>query len=158
MKKTLLIISLIYSAICWAAPSRIQSLRFDQAKTQTIYLTPGLGSVVLFPCPLVEVFVGRSEEIKVQISPNDRKSLFLNLKKNASQPTNMICRCSDNRSIFVFDLVPSQNRHQDVVELRSSFGRPEFVDGVKLKPIDSETSKKTVVLKSPIMIEEGKRK
>ncbi|MGE3760574.1 MAG: hypothetical protein AB7H97_22610, partial [Pseudobdellovibrionaceae bacterium] len=128
MKKLSFVISLLVSSTAATSVERIQATRFDRSQVKRIYLSPGLGSIVLFPCALIEVFVGRSDDLKVQISPNDKKTLFLNLKLNASLPTNLIAKCEPERNVFVFDVIPDRAKHQDVVEIRSFFGSPSNPD------------------------------
>lgn len=155
MKKLLFVISAIAGALAETAQAqvdRIQSMRFDKSKVERIYLAPGLGSIVLFPCSLQEVFVGRGEDLKVQISPNDKKTLFLNLKLNSSLPTNVIVKCEPEKSIFVFDVIPSKTRHQDLVEIRSSFGRPNSKDFTSMQ---TTRSVNRLIVKSPELIEKG---
>jgi hypothetical protein len=130
-------------------------MRFDKSRVERIYLAPGLGSVVLFPCSLQEVFIGRSDDLKAQISPNDKKTLFLNLKLNSSLPTNVIVKCEPEKSIFVFDVIPSKTRHQDLVEIRSSFGRPNSKDIVETK---TTRSVNRLIVKSPELIDQGAAK
>lgn len=152
MKNLLFVTSALLFVECAFAASqtdRIQALRFDRGSVKMIHLAPGLGSILLFPCALSEVFVGRSEDLKAQISPNDKKSLFLNLKLNSSMPTNLIVRCEGERSVFVFDVIPSRALHQDVVEIRSSFGGPGVLN---LKPTQSskeKPSRNIIVLEKP---------
>lgn len=153
MKNLLFVISfLTFPAI---AQERIQSMRFDKSQVQRIYLAPGLGSVVLFPCGLQEVFIGRGEDLKAQISPNDKKTLFLNLKLNSSLPTNVIVKCSPEKSIFVFDVIPSRTRHQDLVEIRSSYGRPNLTGGQRLEQVSQVKSVNRMIVKAPVLIEKG---
>ncbi len=153
MKNLLFVISfLTFPAI---AQERIQSMRFDKSQVQRIYLAPGLGSVVLFPCGLQEVFIGRGEDLKAQISPNDKKTLFLNLKLNSSLPTNVIVKCSPEKSIFVFDVIPSRTRHQDLVEIRSSYGRPNLTGGQGLEQVSQVKSVNRMIVKAPVLIEKG---
>ena len=134
--------------------ARIQSTRFDRSKVKRIYLAPGLGSIVLFPCALTEVFVGRAEDVKVQISPNDKKTLFLNLKLNSSLRTNLIAKCEMDK-IFVFDLIPSKSKHQDVVEIRNYFGRPNSNDTQLNATSKPSKAKSRLILKSPILMKKG---
>lgn len=129
-------------------PKRIVALRFDRGSVQTIYLAPGMGSLVTFPCALKEVMVGRSEDLKAQISPNDKKSLLLNLKLNTSLPTNLIARCEPSGN-YVFDVIPSKSKHQDVVEIKSSFGGAQLPEQKEVSVKESE-SHKVVVMKPKI--------
>jgi hypothetical protein len=120
-----------------------------------IYLAPGLGALVLFPCALVEVFVGRGEDLKAQISPSDKKTLFLNLKLNSSLPTNMIAKCEPEKNVFVFDVIPSKSQHQDLVDIRNVFGRPLMKGHKPMETSKSEKEKGRLVLKSPVLIDKG---
>lgn len=156
MKNLLSIISiLLLPTFLMAEVQRIQTTRFDRAQVKVLYLAPGLGSIVLFPCPLVEVFLGRSEDVKAQISPSDKKVLFLNLKLNSSYPTNLIAKCEGERIVFVFDVISSRNKHQDVVEISSYFGRPKSV-GNQL--VTMEVKKRSFLVKSPTLISSGGQK
>jgi len=157
MKNLLFVISLI-TLTANANPDRIQSMRFDKSQVQRIYLAPGLGSIVLFPCALQEVFIGRSEDLKAQISPNDKKTLFLNLKLNSSLPTNVIVKCNPEKSIFVFDVIPSRSRHQDLVEIRSSFGRPNMIGGQNIQQVTNTRTVNRLIVKTPVLVENGGRK
>ncbi len=157
MKSLFFVISLIHGT-ARANLDRIQAVRVDKGQVQRIYLAPGLGSILLFPCALQEVFIGRSEDLKAQISPNDKKTLFLNLKLNSSLPTNVIAKCSPENSIFVFDVIPSRSKHQDLVEIRSSYGRPNFSVGHRLIESTQESPRNKLVVKSPVLIEKGERK
>lgn len=156
MKNLLFAINLF--SVSALAQERIQSMRFDKSQVQRIYLAPGLGSIVLFPCGLQEVFIGRGEDLKAQISPNDKRTLFLNLKLNSSLPTNVIVKCTPEKSIFVFDVIPSRTRHQDLVEIRSSYGRPNLISGQRLEQISQTKTVNRLIVKSPVLMENGGRK
>lgn len=156
MKNLLFAINLF--SVSALAQERIQSMRFDKSQVQRIYLAPGLGSIVLFPCGLQEVFIGRGEDLKAQISPNDKRTLFLNLKLNSSLPTNVIVKCTPEKSIFVFDVIPSRTRHQDLVEIRSSYGRPYLINGQRLEQISQTKTVNRLIVKSPVLMENGGRK
>lgn len=155
MKKILFTSLLLFAIQTFAEMDRIQSLRFDRGSVKTLHLAPGLGSIVLFPCPLLEVFVGRSQDLKAQISPNDKKTLFLNLKLNSSLPTNFIARCEGDRTVFVFDVIPSRVKHQDVVEIRGFFGGPGQKELRPMQISQEKTLRNKLVLKTPTLLEKG---
>lgn len=155
MKKLLFVTNLLFFVPAMGQVERIQSTRFDRSQVMRIYLAPGLGSLVLFPCALVEVFVGRSEDLKAQISPSDKRTLFLNLKLNSSLPTNMIAKCEPEKNVFVFDVIPSKSQHQDLVDIRNVFGRPSMVGRKPIELSKSEKMKGRLVLKSPVLIDKG---
>lgn len=158
MKKLLFVTNLLFVVQSLAQVERIQSTRFDRSQVMRIYLAPGLGSLVLFPCALVEVFVGRGEDLKAQISPSDKKTLFLNLKFNSSLPTNMIAKCEPERNVFVFDVIPSKSQHQDLVDIRNVFGRPSMVGSKPTELSQNMQTKGRVVLKSPVLVDKGSSK
>lgn len=154
MKNLLFVISMFeFSAL--ASVDRIQAMRFDRSAVKEIYLAPGMGSMIQFPCALLEVFVGRNQDLKVQISPNEKKTLFLNLKLNASLPTNVIARCEGERNSYVFDVVPSRTKHQDVVEIRSSFGGPGLRPARNDQKNAISKNLGRVVIKQPVLVEKG---
>ncbi len=155
MKKLLFVTNLLLVGPSFGQVERIQSTRFDRSQVMRIYLAPGLGSLVLFPCALVEVFVGRGEDLKAQISPSDKKTLFLNLKLNSSLPTNMIAKCEPERNVFVFDVIPSKSQHQDLVDIRNVFGRPSMMGRKPTELSKKDQSKGRLVLKSPVLIDKG---
>jgi len=158
MKKLLFIISLFSVLPAMGQVERIKATRFDRGQVMRIYLAPGLGSLVLFPCALIEIFVGRGEDLKAQISPSDKKTLFLNLKLNSSLPTNMIARCEPERNVFVFDVIPSKSQHQDLVDIRNAFGGPSL-SGVRPTDVSKQNSQKgRVVLKGPVLMDKGASK
>ena len=101
---------------------RVQSMIFDKGSPQKIYLHPGLGSVITLPCFVSDSFLGDESQAEIRPSPSNRKIILLSL----------IVRCEGQLSHFVIDIVPSNKTHQDVLEIRAAFGRPE------LMPIQSE--------------------
>lgn len=152
MKKLLFVISFMVST--GYSLDRLQALRFDKSKVQKIHLVPGLGSMISFPCLIEEAFLGRSEDLMVQISPKDKKILFLNLKLNSSLPTNLIVRCVIEKNIFIFDIIPNKTNHQDFVEIRNFYGRLETTNtDLNYKP--SSLSPKKIVKKLPVLIQKG---
>lgn len=155
MKKIFLISFMIFPS-AFAAPKRIQSVLFDKGTTLKIFLHPGLGSVITFPCFISDSFVGDESQAEVRPSPSTRKNLLLSLKSSASRATNLIVRCEGQNSHFVLDVVPSSTSHQDVLEIRAAFGRPELIT-VESPPTNeakpTQIVPKKVVLMNPKLIE-----
>lgn len=153
--KKIFLISLLAPIMAQASTKRIQSVLFDKGLPHKIYLHPGLGSVVIFPCFVSDSFLGDESQVDVRPSPSTRKNLLLNLKSNASKPTNLIIRCEGQLTHFVLDIIPSGTTHQDILEIRAAFGRPEIKDA-ELNPTESQSpgsSPKKVVITSPVLIE-----
>lgn len=147
MLKLLLITSLLYAS---DKIDRIQSYRFDRSQVKQIYLAPGLGTKIMFPCSLIEAFAGRNDDLKTQISPNDKKVLYLNLKLNNSFPTNLIVSCENERTPYVFDVIPSKTKHQDIIEIKSGFGSPINKSLVQL-PMKAAAKTKVVIVQPTLM-------
>lgn len=157
MKKMFLISLLLFQSAA-ASPKRIQSVMFDKGSPHKIYLHPGLGSVITFPCFVSDSFVGDESQAEVRPSPSTKRNLLLSLKSHASKATNLIVRCEGQQSHFVLDVVPSSTNHQDILEIRAAFGRPELAETDNLKATEkSETSPKKVVITAPELIGQNTR-
>ena len=157
MKKMFLISLLLFQS-AEASPKRIQSVMFDKGSPHKIYLHPGLGSVITFPCFVSDSFVGDESQAEVRPSPSTKRNLLLSLKSHASKATNLIVRCEGQQSHFVLDVVPSSTNHQDILEIRAAFGRPELAETDNLKAMEkSETSPKKVVIAAPELIDQSTR-
>lgn len=148
-------------------PKRIQSVLFDKGEPHRVFLNPGLAAVVNFPCYVADSFLGSESDVLVKFSPTTKKSLYLSLKTTVSRPTNLLVRCEDQTTYFVLDLIPSQAVHQDVLEIRASYGRPHHAE-TELKEIreqkvaesskksKKERSPKVIVVKKPILVNSSK--
>lgn len=157
MKKMFLISLLLFQS-AEASPKRIQSVMFDKGSPHKIYLHPGLGSVITFPCFVSDSFVGDESQAEVKPSPSTKRNLLLSLKSHASKATNLIVRCEGQQSHFVLDVVPSSTNHQDILEIRAAFGRPELAETDSLKATEkSEASPKKVVITAPELIGQSTR-
>ncbi|MBL7557603.1 MAG: hypothetical protein JNM24_17370 [Bdellovibrionaceae bacterium] len=87
--------------------------------SKSIYLSPGLISVVEFPDPIIEVRVGDPGSLKPVISQVSPKELTLIFKASNSVATNLIVR--SGKRVFVMDVIPSKSRHQDYVKVRGVY-------------------------------------
>ena len=99
-------------------PKRIGSLPKDTKNVQKVYLTGGLASVFLMPCPIEEVVLGKEKDFQVSLSDKDSKILNLAILNSFTKPTNLIIRCLNSTKFYVFDLLPHSSIHQDVVVLK----------------------------------------
>ncbi len=121
----------------WASPPRISSENFDLSTTKTVYLKPGLISILQFPINITEVKVGNPGSLKALLSPTNTKELTLFFKNSRSVPTNLIIRAE--KRIFVFDIIPSNQFHQDYIKIQASFNFPSQNNSTTL--IDSSSTK-----------------
>lgn len=113
-----------------ASIPRLRAVHLDKALVERITMTPGLATVVTFPCSIDEAIVGREQDLKVSISQTTKKQLILSLVSGRAQATNLLVRCGDKRDLFVFDIIPSRTTHQDIVKVRAFSGSPLSVDSV----------------------------
>jgi hypothetical protein len=168
MKKFIRFLLLI-PAFSHAAPtSRVGSIIFNKGTVEKIYLASGLGSVLIFPCPIDEAFLGRSSEVTVLTSPKTKKNLLLSVKSSFSEATNLIVRCEEQLAPFVFDLIPSRAKHQDVILIRSSIGSPtlaqenlELIESsdqkaqARSQDLNAKAKSQPVVILKPQLVGEG---
>lgn len=130
MNKLISISALLYlipslSSASSQGVKRLSSIYKDLGKVEKIYLHAGLITVVEFPAPLLEVRLGNTKSIRVEISQVSPKELTLFLMKDGVSPTNLIVR--SNQKIYVFDVIPSKVSHQDYIKISGGFGAPELV-------------------------------
>lgn len=92
---------------------------FDLSKANRIHIGPGRISVFVFPEAVAEAKVGAPDRLKVVTSATDSKELTLFWIQPGRFETNLIVRTV--KRVFVFDIVPSLTRHQDVVRVRGGY-------------------------------------
>ena len=137
LKKTIFYSLLFFQTLNASADSRISDVRVHSYKSQKIYLSPGLVTLINFPCQTEMTVVGNEFDAKAQISPVNAKIVILNLTRIEAQATNLIVKCVNKSKQFVFDIVPSRSNHQDVVYV-SSLGTLE--SNLRLIKSSNETS------------------
>lgn len=108
----------------FAQTERISSINHNLSSVDKIYVAAGLASVLEFPKNIVEVRVGDSQSVKALISQVSPKELTIYLSSTASKASNLIVRA--DKKVYVFDIVPSTNSHQDYVKIKGSFGSPNY--------------------------------
>lgn len=108
----------------FAQTERVSSINHNLSSVDRIYVAAGLASVVEFPKNIIEVRVGDSQSVKALISQISPKELTLYLSSTASKASNLIVRA--DKKVYVFDIVPSTNNHQDYVKIKGSFGSPSY--------------------------------
>ena len=143
-----------------ASPPRISSISLNKAKVSQVKIAPGLACLVIFNCEIEEALSGRPESLSVKISPKSKKELILLLQSSASNPTNVIVRCSGASNPMVFDVIPNSSDHQDVLKVSTSFGAPEFnqKSATLIESSDGLNHKKSqtvIEVSPPKLIEKG---
>lgn len=104
-----------------ASAERLTSRSLHIGKIEKVYLAPGLVTVIDFPEEITEASVGAPQVIKQSISQVHPTELIIQLTSTKPFSTNLIVRTT--KRTYVFDLVPSQTRHQDVLKVRNGYGQ-----------------------------------
>jgi hypothetical protein len=105
-------------------PRRISSKYVDIGKPQTIYMVPGMATLIELPTPIHKVRVGNSDDIQYTKPDQPENEITLFLKSAQAKPTNLFL--ISGKSKYIFDIVPSKSIHQDYIEVIGSFGGPQF--------------------------------
>ena len=109
------------------AQNRIESIHKNIGQSSKIYLKPGLVSVLEMPQNIIEVRIGNPNDLKGVISQVSPKEITLFFKTSNASATNLILR--SDRKVYVFDVIPSQNKHQDYVKISSGIGIVQNMSG-----------------------------
>lgn len=117
--------------------SRISVRLLDLGRVHPIYMMPRLATIIEIPGPVTGVRVGSPEDLQFikPETPDNEVTLFL--RSSHSKPTNLIIRSGKRK--YVFDIVPSHTKHQDLIEVVGSVGVPTL-DGDRPLLIDSSDS------------------
>lgn len=134
-------------------PQRIRSIHFDKGKVEKIYMAPGLVTTLIFRCDIDEVIIGSSEDLKAVQSETSKKRINLFVNSATSMPTNLVVGCGKSNTMYVFDVIPSEVSHQDIVSIFGSYGGPGFLDLSEIK-IDP-TKKESKIPNGAVLVEES---
>lgn len=148
MKKFIIILSTglaLSQAI--ARPSRIEAFSAKKGSPLIIKISEGMGTLVSYPCQLQEAYLGNSGDFTLEYSPVSKATLFVQMKRYASKPSNLIARCERQKNFFVADLVPSRTEHQDVVYIKNLSG---FVEDKDFKPFPQP---RVIEISPPVLID-----
>lgn len=127
------IIALSFFGCASQAREAVSNEVFDLTKANRILVGPGRISILVFPEAVAEAKVGAPDRLKVVTSVTDPKELTLFWVQRGAYETNLIVRTV--RRTFVFDIVPSLSKHQDLVRVRGAYsGIPS-----KLRVLESRT-------------------
>lgn len=140
MRAYLISIFVLFSMKAGASPKRISGKFMDLGKVHTIYMVPGMATLIEIPSSVTGIRLGNPEAVDYFRPDKPENEVTLVLKNSLAKPTNLIIR--SNKKKYVFDIVPSKAVHQDTIEVFGSFGGPEFNDeDMKLIATSSEGEK-----------------
>lgn len=133
---------------------RIGSLKFNSNIVQKVFVTEGRSSVFIFPCPVKTYSTGPTKDIEAALNERDSTYLEVWLGKVNSQPAGLKVFCND--SYFVFDIIPSQINHQDIIKVSATNSIPQTIAPIrKLYRESSQTEVKKIDKKKLIMSSES---
>jgi hypothetical protein len=111
---------LLFSSLSFSNVSRIENFEVNRKEVAKIYMSFSKATIIRFPEAIEEIRIGLPNYYEAEISKIYKKELTLHLIENIKFPSNLIIRTT-SETIFVFDLVPSELNHQDVVFIDDSF-------------------------------------
>ena len=99
---------------------RLSVQTYHQGTIMPIYLTPGRSAVIDFPCAVTKASGGTGGDLHTTLATSLGNEVDLSLDSAASRPTSLIVRCKER--VFVFDIIPSKNTHQEYIKIKESRG------------------------------------
>lgn len=120
------ILLLIFPLSAYSETSRISSKIMDLGSVGRIYMVPGLATLIELPEAVTGVRLGNPDLVQYYKPNSPNNEVTLVLKSELKTPTNLIIR--SGRKKYVFDIIPSKNIHQDLIEVISSVGSPSLDD------------------------------
>ena len=120
-------------------PRRISGQILDLGKVQTIFMVPGMATLIEIPTQVTGIRLGNPDAVQYYRPDKPENEVTLVLKDGQAKPTNLIIRSNSKK--YVFDIVPSKEIHQDTVEVLGSYGGASL-DGESAVLIDSSDQKK----------------
>lgn len=103
------------------AVNRVGLKKLDIGEVETVYLAPGLITVMEFPEAITEVSTGAPQIYRIQISSVHQEELILQIQSGSPFPSNLIVRTTKQR--YVFDMEPNLKKHQDVIQVSEAYGK-----------------------------------
>lgn len=115
---------LISTPSAGAPPPRIGRIAFDQSKVMLVEVYPGKSLIMKLPCNIKTFSSGPTKDIMAEVNARDSQIIEVWLSKNAAQPSELKIFCPN--AILTFDIVPSRDTHQSVIEISKIFGKPNL--------------------------------
>ncbi|MGK5085093.1 hypothetical protein WDW37_17535, partial [Bdellovibrionota bacterium FG-1] len=106
-------------------PRRISSQIMDLGRAYPVYMVAGMATLIILPGSVTGIRTGNPEAIQYFRPDKPENEVTVVLQNQAAKPTNLILR--SGKKIYVFDVVPSKNVHQDVLEVVGDYGGAGFV-------------------------------
>jgi hypothetical protein len=120
-------------------PRRISGQIYDLGKVHPVYMVPGMATLIEIPTTVTGIRLGNPDAVQYFRPDKPENEVTLVLRDSHAKPTNLIIR--SNRRKYVFDIIPSRQIHQDMVEVIGSYGGAAFQDS-SMELIESSQSKR----------------
>lgn len=134
----LLLISLLFERDAVAAKHRISAEIVDLGQVNSIKMVVGMVTIVEIPGNVTGVRCGNPAAVNYIVPESPKNEVTLVLKERLPRPTNLIIRSGPK--VYVFDILPSESEHQDLIRVTGSFGGPVISPG-RAKLIRSSTQR-----------------
>lgn len=121
VSKAIIMLQFVVAFNSFAGVKRISETEMDRSRPNLIYMTPGRSTLLDFPCEISHAILGLTNDIKMTIGPDSKKTMSLWLSSDQSQPTNLTVKCDSE--IYVFDIYPNSNNHQDYLNIIDSYDK-----------------------------------
>jgi hypothetical protein len=108
------------------APKRISGQILDLGKVHTIYMVPGMATLIEIPTTVTGIRIGNPDAVTYFRPDKPENEVTLVLKDAGAKPTNLIIRSNSRK--YVFDVVPSKEIHQDTIEVIGAYGGASIED------------------------------
>lgn len=140
-----LFVYILFPICSYSETPRIQNFSVDRKKVNKLLLSYSKVNKIRFPDPIDEVLIGLNHLYTHEISKRNSHDLNMRLTKGVKSPTNMIVSTT-NHDVYVFDLVPRNNTHQDFIIIDGSFYKSKLSlhKEIKIRKIFSNSKKKRI--------------
>lgn len=115
-------------------PKRISAQVLDLGKVHTVYMVPGMATLIEVPSPVSGIRLGNPDYVSYFRPEHPDNEVTLVLKEGMIKPTNFFILSGKKK--YIFDIVPSRTVHQDSIEIVGAYGGAELQDH-KAELIDS---------------------
>ena len=129
--KFLIVLNLFYAGMSLGEvpkkiqrPKRISAQVVDLGKVQTIYMVPGMATLVEVPTDVSGIRLGNPDFVNYFRPDHPKNEVTLVLKEGLMKPTNLFILSGKKK--YIFDIIPSADVHQDSLSIIGAFGGAEL--------------------------------
>ena len=119
-------------------PKRISAQIVDLGKVQSIYMVPGMATMIEIPGKITGIRMGNPDLVKYFRPDHPENEVTLILRSGQKTPTNLIILAQTKK--YIFDIIPSKKLHQDSLQIVGEFGGAELNES-QMELIDSSEIK-----------------